>query len=624
VASPNGAGNNYLVSMSAVSANDIWAVGNSTNAGGFDRALAEHWNGNTWTVVATPDPGAYHDDLSGVKAISTNDVWAVGAYTVDAAGTMANSYASHWNGTSWNWFLLPPYPSNQFSFLSAVTASSSNDVWAVGTYYSAGFLPWADHWNGATWTPILLSNYPSPSDNELFAVSAFSSTDVWAVGEWSGNGGGATPLQSLAYHFDGTTWNLVATPNLGTGADNEIVGVKALEAGHAVGVGYGNFVSGSATRQNEAWDLLATGASTSTTPVTTGLGTGDNALLDVARSGGGVWAVGYSRPSAAAPRQTLVIPATWDAAGHTATWGSAAGISDNPGSVNSVLEAVAAASPYAFSASGYQNSGGADQTLTEAYCANHFNLTAPPNPTAGSAFSLTATVQDGNGTVVTTYRGTVHFTSSDNSAVLPANYTFTPSDNGTHIFAGVVLNTSGNQTITAADTAMPLTTPGSAMIDVACRGACPAPVGTPGARAATAGPSGIPSGRAGASQSGAAPGHPRLPRLGAQSQAAETGPGAAVTAAVASAPQAMAAPAAAQALVAGRVAAPDHHVSTISLHSLAVQPREPAVMTRTPVTTATLQPGVNREWLALALVPLAAVAIALLWGRRRNNRRLNG
>lgn len=52
------------------------------------------------------------------------------------------------------------------------------------------------------------------------------------------------------------------------------------------------------------------------------------------------------------------------------------------------------------------------------------------------------------------YRGTVHFTSSDPEATLPPDYTFTEGDNGTHTFtAAVIFRTVGNQTVTVTDTA---------------------------------------------------------------------------------------------------------------------------------------------------------------------------
>ena len=71
---------------------------------------------------------------------------------------------------------------------------------------------------------------------------------------------------------------------------------------------------------------------------------------------------------------------------------------------------------------------------------------------AGAAHNVTVTAQDAFGNIATGYRGTVHFTSSDGQAVLPANYTFVAGDNGTHTFS-VTLKTAGTQSITATDTA---------------------------------------------------------------------------------------------------------------------------------------------------------------------------
>jgi hypothetical protein len=74
-----------------------------------------------------------------------------------------------------------------------------------------------------------------------------------------------------------------------------------------------------------------------------------------------------------------------------------------------------------------------------------------PSGTAGISKSFFVTAQDAFGNTVGSYRGTVHFTSSDPQAVLPANYTFTASDNGSHTFSAT-LKTAGKQSITATDT----------------------------------------------------------------------------------------------------------------------------------------------------------------------------
>ena len=73
--------------------------------------------------------------------------------------------------------------------------------------------------------------------------------------------------------------------------------------------------------------------------------------------------------------------------------------------------------------------------------------------TAGVATGVTVTAKDAHGNTATGYTGTVTFSSTDGSAVLPANYTFVAGDNGSHSFgSGVTLKTAGSQTVTATDT----------------------------------------------------------------------------------------------------------------------------------------------------------------------------
>ena len=74
--------------------------------------------------------------------------------------------------------------------------------------------------------------------------------------------------------------------------------------------------------------------------------------------------------------------------------------------------------------------------------------------TAGASGSVTVAAKDSFGNVATGYSGTVVFTSTtDSQALLPAAYTFTSGDQGTHTFSGLILKTSGPQSVTATDSA---------------------------------------------------------------------------------------------------------------------------------------------------------------------------
>ena len=80
--------------------------------------------------------------------------------------------------------------------------------------------------------------------------------------------------------------------------------------------------------------------------------------------------------------------------------------------------------------------------------ATHFAVSAPASATAGTAFGFTVTALDQFNNTATGYHGTVHFTSSDGAAILPADTTLT---SGTGSF-NATLRTSANQTLTATDT----------------------------------------------------------------------------------------------------------------------------------------------------------------------------
>jgi len=88
-------------------------------------------------------------------------------------------------------------------------------------------------------------------------------------------------------------------------------------------------------------------------------------------------------------------------------------------------------------------------------------VTLPPAVTVGGATNVTVTAYLPTYNIKTDYTGTIHFTSSSPAAV-PADYTFTAGDNGTHTFSAT-LSTAGYQTITATDMADPTIT-GSATV----------------------------------------------------------------------------------------------------------------------------------------------------------------
>jgi len=87
-----------------------------------------------------------------------------------------------------------------------------------------------------------------------------------------------------------------------------------------------------------------------------------------------------------------------------------------------------------------------------AHTATRLQVTASARTASPSSpFQLTVTAVDASGARAAGYTGTVEFGGAGGRAGLPARYTFTSADYGTHTFPGVTLTTPGPQVFTATD-----------------------------------------------------------------------------------------------------------------------------------------------------------------------------
>jgi hypothetical protein len=186
--------NNSLYAVAALSSTDVWAVG----------SLIEHWNGTAWSIVPNPSlPKLGY--LQAVTAISSTDAWAVGYESVqkNVGGFTYQSVIEHWNGTNWTVVASPPVVD---AALTGVSAVSTADVWAVGNNSYGGPPSFIEHWDGTQWTIVQI-----PPQDGLNAVSAVSANNVWAVGRSNDNG-----TKTLILHWNGTTWRTVSSPDPGS------------------------------------------------------------------------------------------------------------------------------------------------------------------------------------------------------------------------------------------------------------------------------------------------------------------------------------------------------------------------------------------------------------------------
>jgi hypothetical protein len=206
-ASPNvGGQDNVLASVAAAARNDVWAVGQFAPDANpnITQTLTEHFDGNAWTVVPSPNVGARANALLSVTA-KAGRVWAVGYYFDD--GFAPRSLIERWDGAQWT---VVPHPQPRASdWLFSISAVSANEVWAVGFQrdHFGTFSTLIERFDGKEWS-IVPSPNPGARGNQLYSVSANGPADVWAVGQEVGLRG---PDRALALHWDGVCWSTVAT-----------------------------------------------------------------------------------------------------------------------------------------------------------------------------------------------------------------------------------------------------------------------------------------------------------------------------------------------------------------------------------------------------------------------------
>jgi hypothetical protein len=233
VPSPTPKGGGALFGVAAVSARDAWAVGCAGNCfqgfGGI-KTLILHWNGTAWKPVPSPSPGM-GSALSSVTAVSASSAWAVGCTAFCFLhATSPQTVILRWNGT--RWARVPSPAAARVGALNGVAATSASNVWAVGCTGHC-FGPMATtttmivHWNGTAWR---LAASPNPAPNSvLTAVTATSASNAWAVGYTR------TGFKTLIARWNGARWTRVPSPT--PGPFSQLFGVAATSTRNAWTVG---------------------------------------------------------------------------------------------------------------------------------------------------------------------------------------------------------------------------------------------------------------------------------------------------------------------------------------------------------------------------------------------------
>jgi hypothetical protein len=206
------------------SLNDVWADGDGGAWAVGWAGLIRRYQSGAWSDATSPT----NDNLVGVSGSSSSDVWAIGEI-----GTLL-----HYDGTAWTVVPGTGASSGPNTAATAIWAAAPNDVWITAGSFIV-------HYDGTTFTDV-----PNDASGEY----PYTFTSVWGTGPgqaWFTSAGGpysvwtldpstmhVTPVTTVSMwnarsisgtgpndvwaagdydfvHFDGTTWNVLATDQAG-------------------------------------------------------------------------------------------------------------------------------------------------------------------------------------------------------------------------------------------------------------------------------------------------------------------------------------------------------------------------------------------------------------------------
>jgi hypothetical protein len=362
---PTGTTRSRLAGVSCVTTTSCDAVGISFPVNGDDATIAEHWNGTSWTIVATPAFAAGSGGgLSGVMCESASSCFAVGA----AGPTLQdnNILAEHWDGTSWT-IVASPVPAGAYSSdLAGIDCPSATRCLAVGTALSSALL---ELWNGTSW-----SIAPAPTgttQSTLAQVACTSTTSCFAVGQYFN--GSAT--RTLVARWNGTSWATMGSANPPGAGESGLLGIACPTATSCVAVGYTGPISARTTLV-ERWNGTSWAIDTSPNPT----GATESVLAGVAcPTATSCYAVGHAGTSSGG---TMLIE-HWDGT----NWSIQA--SPGPaGALRSLLSGVTCASDMSCFAVGAYSTSSTAKTLVERWNGSTWSAATSANPAGATAPSL--------------------------------------------------------------------------------------------------------------------------------------------------------------------------------------------------------------------------------------------
>ncbi len=180
-ANPPDAAVSGLTDLACPSSTSCFAVGGwfaGTPTSSAESTLVERWNGSAWSIVPSPNVSdAIDSGLSGVACATATSCFAVGSSYTEVRN---DTLVEHWDGTSWSIEPSPDPGSSSDNELSSVACPLATGCIAVGSASGRGTL--VERRDGTSWSIVRSPNPTGSTAAALTGISCPSVARCFAVG----------------------------------------------------------------------------------------------------------------------------------------------------------------------------------------------------------------------------------------------------------------------------------------------------------------------------------------------------------------------------------------------------------------------------------------------------------
>jgi hypothetical protein len=152
-------------------------------------SLAAGAQNSIFQIVPTPNQFQLNNTLYASSASSPNDIWAVGQTTI------------HFDGKQLKEFPAPGLTNLAITHFAGVVDFSPTLAWAAGGGDKDGQI--IDRWNGQKWQRMSGTPFPGSWQPYVMTMSATSPTDIWITGDISPN----QNFNLFFEHWNGKSWD---------------------------------------------------------------------------------------------------------------------------------------------------------------------------------------------------------------------------------------------------------------------------------------------------------------------------------------------------------------------------------------------------------------------------------